>query len=238
MGSSRLPSSSRSPSRPDSWVPSPDMCSISPSRKPASWHDRDLDITIAVNVSRETFHSTELQDNVATLLRKWSVPPTSLELEITESVVMSDPRRAIEVLQSLNALGVNTVLDDFGTGYSSLAYLKRLPVGQLKIDGAFVADMATNDEDAAIVSSTINLPRSLELSVVAEGVESETVWQRLHEYGCDYVQGYYLSRPLPAEQMTRWLEQHGAHRHHADAPSNARILSLAERTHALGAGSK
>jgi len=203
-----------------------------------TWHDRNLDITIAVNVSARNLHSTELHDDVAALLRKWSVPPTSLELEITESIVMSDPRRAIEVLQSLNALGVKTVLDDFGTGYSSLAYLKRLPVSQLKIDGAFVADMATNDEDAAIVSSTINLARSLGLSVVAEGVESETVWQRLHDYGCDFVQGYYLSRPLPAEQMTRWLEQHEMHRNNTQIPTDALILTLADRTNALGTGSK
>jgi diguanylate cyclase (GGDEF)-like protein len=203
-----------------------------------AWHDRNLDITVAVNVSARNLHSTELCDDVAALLSKWSVPPTSLELEITESVVMSDPRRATEVLQSLNALGVKTVLDDFGTGYSSLAYLKRLPVSQLKIDGAFVADMATNDEDAAIVSSTINLARSLGLSVVAEGVESETVWQRLHEYGCDFVQGYYLSRPLPAEQMTRWLEQREESRRNTDIPADARILTLANRTQSLAADSK
>ena len=99
------------------------------------------------------------------------------------------------------------MLDDFGTGYSSLAYLKRLPVGQLKIDRAFVTNMATDDEDAAIVSSMIGLARSLGLTVVAEGVESETVWHQLRELGCNYAQGYYLRRPLAADQMTRWLLQ-------------------------------
>ena len=127
---------------------------------------------------------------------------------------MSDPKHAIEILRALNALGVETTLDDFGTGYSSLAHLKRLPVSQLKIDASFVENLVTDQDDAAIVSSTIDLARNLGLSVVAEGVESMTTWQRLVELGCDFAQGYFLSRPLPAEQMTRWLEERriGSHR--------------------------
>jgi len=171
------------------------------------WRDRNLGITVSVNVSARNLHYTELQDDVARLLERWSVPPSLLELEITESVFMSDPRRATEVLLALNDLGIATVLDDFGTGYSSLTYLKRLPVSQIKIDGSFVANMATDDGDAAIVSSTIDLARNLGLAVVAEGIESETVWQQLRDYGCDFGQGFYLSRPLAPEQMTRWLEQ-------------------------------
>ena len=194
-----------------------------------AWRDRKLDITIAVNVSARNLHHTELRNDVATLLEKWSVPASALELEITESAIMADPRRATDVLHSLKALGIETVLDDFGTGYSSLAYLKRLPVGQLKIDGEFVTNMATDDEDAAIVSSTIDLARSLGLTVVAEGVESETLWRRLRELGCNYAQGYYLSRPLPPEQMTRWLEARNAgEEEEADASAaSARCLSLA-----------
>ncbi len=191
------------------------------------WRDRELDITIAVNISARNLHYPVLRDDVAALLEKWSVPASSLELELTESMVMADPRRATEVLQSLNALGIETILDDFGTGYSSLAYLKRLPVSQLKIDGSFVANMATDEEDAAIVSSTIDLARSLGLTVVAEGVESETVWQQLLDFGCDYVQGYILSRPLSAENMTRWLEQRGTDREiEDDGPTAAAVLSL------------
>jgi EAL domain-containing protein (putative c-di-GMP-specific phosphodiesterase class I) len=202
------------------------------------WRDRGLDMTIAVNVSARNFHYTELRDDVTMLLRKWSVPPACLELEITESVAMADPRRATEVLKSLNDLGVATVLDDFGTGYSSLAYLKRLPVSQLKIDASFVANMATDDDDAAIVSSTVDLARSLGLSVVAEGVESETVWQKLMECGCDYAQGYYLSRPIPADQMTRWLEHREANRRATEGGSaEARILRLAARNPVVGSGS-
>ena len=190
------------------------------------WRERRLDITIAVNVSARNLHYPELRDDVAALLAKWAVPASSLELELTESMLMADPRRATEVLQSLNALGIATILDDFGTGYSSLAYLKRLPVSQLKIDGSFVANMATDEEDAAIVASTIDLARSLGLTVVAEGVESETVWQQLLDFGCDFVQGYFLSRPLSADQMTRWLEQRESDRQADDDRTAAKVLSI------------
>ena len=199
------------------------------------WRELSLDITIAVNVSARNLHYPELRDDVEALLEKWAVPASALELELTESMLMADPRRATEVLQSLNALGIATILDDFGTGYSSLAYLKRLPVSQLKIDGSFVANMATDEEDAAIVASTIDLARSLGLSVVAEGVESEMVWQQLHDFGCDFVQGYYLSRPLSADQMTRWLEQRESDRQADDDRTAAKVLNLAStRVAALG----
>jgi diguanylate cyclase (GGDEF)-like protein len=192
------------------------------------WRDRNLDITVAVNVSARNLHLTELQDDITMLLARWDVPATGLELEVTESAIMADPRRATEVLESLNALGIKTILDDFGTGYSSLAYLKRLPVSQLKIDGAFVANMATDDEDAAIVSSTIDLARSLGLSVVAEGVESEAVWHQLRELGCPFAQGFYLSRPLLGDQMTRWLERHNSTSHDdAEVATVTRMVSLA-----------
>ena len=192
------------------------------------WRDRNLDITVAVNISARNLHFTELQDDITMLLAKWEVPPTALELEVTESAIMADPRRATEVLESLNALGIKTIVDDFGTGHSSLAYLKRLPVSQLKIDGAFVANMATDDEDAAIVSSTIDLARSLGLSVVAEGVESESVWHQLRELGCPFAQGFYLSRPLLGDQMTRWLERHNSTSHDdADVAAVTRMVSLA-----------
>jgi diguanylate cyclase (GGDEF)-like protein len=175
-----------------------------------AWHERGMPITIAVNVSARNLHQTELANDVADLLEKWQVPASAVQLEVTEGVVMSDPRRATEVLRGLKSLGVETTLDDFGTGYSSLTYLKRLPVTTLKIDRSFVMDMATEDEDAAIVASTIELARSLGLRVVAEGVENATVWQQLTDLGCDFAQGYYLSRPIPAEQMTRWLQAHAA----------------------------
>ena len=171
-----------------------------------AWSDRGFDVRIAVNVSARNLHHSDLPGEVAQLLAKWNLPRASLELEITEGTVMSDPKHAIEILRALNALGVETPLDDFGTGYSSLAHLKRLPVSQLKIDASFVENLVTDHDDAAIVSSTLDLARNLGLSVVAEGVENITTWQRLVDLGCDFAQGYFLSRPLPAEQMTRWLE--------------------------------
>jgi diguanylate cyclase (GGDEF)-like protein len=185
------------------------------------WRDQGLELTVAVNVSARNVHYSELASDVAALLTKWSVPATALELEITEGVVMSDPRRAREVLQALNDLGVKTSLDDFGTGYSSLAYLKRLPVTTVKIDRSFVINMATDDEDAAIVSSIIGLARSLGLAVVAEGVESETLWHQLREFGCHFAQGYYISRALPADQFTRWLDQRNRQR--ADIQQNRTV---------------
>ncbi len=175
-------------------------------RQCSEWNARGFDMRIAVNVAARSLHHTDLPAEISTLLEKWDVPRDSLELEITEGTVMADPQRAIEILGALNALGVQISLDDFGTGYSSLAHLKRLPVSQLKIDASFVQDMVTNHDDTAIVSSTIDLARHLGLTVVAEGVESIAVWQRLIELGCDFAQGYLLSRPLPAEQMNRWLE--------------------------------
>jgi EAL domain-containing protein (putative c-di-GMP-specific phosphodiesterase class I) len=114
--------------------------------------------------------------------------------------------RAKEVLERLHQMGIGLAIDDFGTGYSSLSYLSELPVTELKIDRSFVSSMATNDGDAFIVRATIDLGRNLGLRVVAEGVETETMWKRLGELGCDVGQGYYLSRPVPAAELTAWLE--------------------------------
>jgi EAL domain-containing protein (putative c-di-GMP-specific phosphodiesterase class I) len=118
---------------------------------------------------------------------------------------MADPERAIDVLERLRALGVRLSLDDFGTGHSSLAYLKRLPLDEVKIDRSFVAGMAEDENDAVIVRSTIDLARNLGLVVVAEGVETEDVMLELAALSCDTAQGYHLSRPLPAGELTAWL---------------------------------
>jgi EAL domain-containing protein (putative c-di-GMP-specific phosphodiesterase class I) len=128
-----------------------------------------------------------------------------LVLEITESAVMADPARALEVLGRLHALGVGLAVDDFGTGYSSMAYLKELPVDELKIDRSFVSQMATNPSDAVIVRSTIDLGHNLGLRVVAEGVETQHAWQELSALGCDIAQGYYLGRPMPAAELEQLL---------------------------------
>jgi EAL domain-containing protein (putative c-di-GMP-specific phosphodiesterase class I) len=184
-----------------------------------------MEITVAVNISVRNLNQTRLAADIPDLLSGYGLPPEALELEVTESFLMSDPRRAMEVLRTLDALGIGIILDDFGTGYSSLAYLKRLPVRQLKIDKSFVLNMTTDEDDATIVSSTIRLARSLGLSVVAEGVENPTTWQRLAEMGCDFAQGYYLSRPLGGDQMTRWLEQQHAERAGHDDQPPRRVLT-------------
>jgi EAL domain-containing protein (putative c-di-GMP-specific phosphodiesterase class I) len=133
------------------------------------------------------------------------VPARLLECEISEHTVMADPLRAMEVLGRLRAMGLRLALDDFGTGHSSLAYLKRLPLDEVKIDRSFVAGMTEDENDAVIVRSTIDLARNLGLDVVAEGVEDEATLRELGALRCDVAQGFHLSRPLPADQLAAWL---------------------------------
>ena len=174
-------------------------------RQCAEWRNLGLDLAVAVNLSARNIGDPQLPDTVAGLLSDHGIDPSRLVLELTESTLMEDPEGAKAVLARLHAMGVGLAIDDFGTGYSSLSYLSELPVTELKIDRSFVMSMATSDGDAFIVRSTIDLGRNLGLRVVAEGVETESVWNRLGELGCDVGQGYYLSRPVPATELTRWL---------------------------------
>jgi EAL domain-containing protein (putative c-di-GMP-specific phosphodiesterase class I) len=151
-------------------------------------------------------------DHVAALLRKHGLESSSLELEITESTMLANAFRTKQVLDRLSAMGLRLSLDDFGTGYSSLSYLKRLPLDELKIDRSFVMNMLENEDDAIIVRSTIDLGRNLGLQVVAEGVETEEAWGQLRGLGCDIAQGYYLARPVPAEELERWLQSRAPER--------------------------
>jgi predicted signal transduction protein with EAL and GGDEF domain len=160
-------------------------------------------LTIAVNLSARTLHDAALADFIATLLHPGQ--PSWLELEITESAIMADPERALGVLQQLHDMHVPLAIDDFGTGYSSLAYLKKLPVGTIKIDKSFVKNLATDDSDAAIVRSTIEMGHHLGLAVVAEGVEAAEAWDQLAELGCDAAQGYYICRPMSDRDLDQWL---------------------------------
>ena len=162
---------------------------------------------MAVNISLANVRDPHLLDIIAQLLTTYDVPPAALRLEVTESTLMADVARAQEVLARLAALGVSIAVDDFGTGYSSLAHLKRLPVDELKIDRSFVRHMAEDATDRAIVTSTVALGHSLGLQVVAEGVEDRQTQQMLVGIGCDAAQGYYLSRPLPAEAVAPWLRE-------------------------------
>ena len=170
-----------------------------------AWRDAGVDITMAVNLAAPNIVDESLPELVGELLERWGVPGDRLECEISEHTVMADPHRAIGVLERLRALGVRLSLDDFGTGHSSLAYLKRLPLDEVKIDRSFVIGMSEDADDAAIVRSTIDLARHLGLGVVAEGVESAAILNDLVDLSCDVAQGFYLSRPLPADQLDGWL---------------------------------
>lgn len=176
-------------------------------RQCRTWSLQGLDLCVAVNLSTRNLLDIHLPDRIGELLARWEVSPELLELEITESTILADPVRAMQVLSRLDEMGVRIAIDDFGTGYSSLAYLKRLPVDELKIDKSFILGMDESENDAVIVRSTIDLGRNLGLRVVAEGVETQVAWNRLASLGCDVAQGYFLSRPVPAEQLTEWLRE-------------------------------
>jgi diguanylate cyclase len=173
----------------------------------AEWHRAGHRLSIAVNISTRSLLDPAFPDQVAERLAFWQLPAGALVLEVTESAVMADPARALEVLGRLHTLGVGLAVDDFGTGYSSMAYLKALPVDELKVDRSFVGQMETSNSDAVIVRSTIDLGHNLGLRVVAEGVETQDTWERLKALGCDTAQGYHLGRPMPAADLEPWLEQ-------------------------------
>jgi len=164
-----------------------------------AWRDRGLNIAVSVNLSTRNLLDVTLPEALSGLLEEYGVPPSALELEITETALMTDPERAMQVVARIAELGMALSIDDFGTGYSSLAYLKRLPLHALKIDRSFVMDMLDDEQDAIIVRSTIGLAHSLGLRVIAEGVENSATLEQLREFGCDEVQGYLLGRPLPPE---------------------------------------
>lgn len=163
------------------------------------------DVTVAVNLSARSLHDLRLPGEVARMLADAGIKHSMLILEITESAVMSDPADALNVLQILDNMGVSLSLDDFGTGYSSLAYLTKLPVDEIKIDKSFVLGMVLDPQSTVIVKSTIELGHNLGKTVVAEGVETEEIWNLLSDWGCDTAQGYYMSRPLPADQLKQWM---------------------------------
>ena len=178
-----------------------------------AWRDAGHDISVAVNVSARCLLDLELPLEIQRLTTELDVPTDRLVVEITESVIMSDPNRALEVLNRLHALGVRLSIDDFGTGYSSLAYLKNLPVQELKVDRSFVTHMRDRQSELAIVRSTVDLGHNLGMHVVAEGVEDAATWQELNALGCDEIQGYFLGRPMPADTVVDWLsERHAADR--------------------------
>jgi len=169
------------------------------------WHDAGLELTVAVNVSGRDLVDLGLADEVGAMLAEHRLDPGGLEIEVTESTLMTDPLRATTVLEQLSGLGIRIAIDDFGSGYSSLSHLRRLPVDVLKIDRQFVVNMSVDESDETIVRSTIDLAHNLGLAVVAEGVESQQNIDRLVELGCDSIQGYFVSEPVGASTLTPWL---------------------------------
>ena len=161
----------------------------------------------AVNLSTRDLMDQELPNKIEAILQRQQVDTALIVLEITESAIMDDPQRALQTLNRLHALGLKLSIDDFGTGYSSLAYLKRLPVDELKIDRSFVMNMETDLQDAKIVHSTVELAHNLGLSVVAEGVEGAKHWKLLAKLGCDEAQGFFIAKPMPGTDFMPWLEQ-------------------------------
>ena len=169
------------------------------------WLDGGLRLRLSVNLSMRNLHDPSLLETLAGLLRQHRVEPGLLQIEITESTLMADPLHSVTVLGSLHEMGIELAIDDFGTGYSSLAYLRRLPVAEIKIDKSFVIDMASEENAAVIVRSTIDLGHNLGLKVVAEGVEDVAAWRILETGGCDIAQGNLFGPPESAEAVTRRL---------------------------------
>lgn len=172
------------------------------------WQRAGLELRVAVNLSARQFRDDQLVASVQQALQEAGLEARQLKLEITESTVMQNADQAARVLAALKALGVDLSVDDFGTGYSSLAYLRRFPIDQLKIDRSFVQDMIEHQDSAAIVHSIIGLARSLRMQTVAEGVETTAQRAFLHQAGCDLMQGYLFSRPLPAQALYERIRQH------------------------------
>jgi len=173
-----------------------------------SWHQQGMRLGVSVNLSARQLTDLDLPRAVEALLSEFGLAPTVLTLEVTESTIMADPSRTLSVLRLLAELGICLSIDDFGTGYSSLSYLKRVEAHELKIDKSFIMGMSHNSNDAVIVRSTIELGHNLGLRMVAEGVEDAETWRLLRALGCDVVQGFHLSRPLPPAEITRWLSEH------------------------------
>jgi diguanylate cyclase (GGDEF)-like protein len=171
------------------------------------WVEQGAPLPVAVNLSASQFHEPELVSELAAIFKATGVSPRLLELEITESMVMRDPDRAVEVMEALHAMGVVISIDDFGTGHSSLGYLKRFPIDRLKVDRSFVRDLPHNRDDVAITRAVIAMAHSLRMSVVAEGVEHREQFELLRDEGCDEFQGYYCAKPMEEADLMRFLDE-------------------------------
>jgi len=171
----------------------------------AIWRKDGLEVCVSVNLSARNLREESLVERVRSCFERYQLPPEAIVLEITESMLMDDPRQASEILRAIDAMRVEVSIDDFGTGYSSLSYLKHLKVDELKIDRSFVMGMQKNENDIVIVRAIISLAHNLGLRVVAEGAEDQQDWDTLKALGCDRVQGYFISKPKSVHEMTAWL---------------------------------
>ena len=163
-------------------------------------------LNVAINLSPQSLRDPSLVDTIEAALIEADLAPHFLTLELTETAVMSDPRSALEILSELDEKGVMLSIDDFGTGYSSLAYLKKLPMDEIKIDRSFVMEMDKDKNDAVIVHSTIDLAHNMGLKVIAEGIETDQSWHALKALGCDMGQGYFMCKPVDADSFVEWLK--------------------------------
>ena len=177
----------------------------------AAWRKDGREMSVAVNLSVRNLLDRDLPKEIERLLSNYGLPPEALQLEITESMIMSDPERALSTVTRLSGLGARLSVDDFGTGYSSLANLRKMPIDELKIDRSFVSPMLQNESDLIIVRSTINLGHDLGLNVIAEGVEDNPTLEQLATLGCDLAQGYHVSKPMPADAFNTWLTKTAPH---------------------------
>jgi len=175
------------------------------------WHEISLPVNVSVNISANFLQEDRVVERVAELVCKYQLPDHTFALEITENMLMDDPHQASKTLIELNAMHIDVSIDDFGTGYSSLAYLKHLELDELKIDRSFVMGMAEYKNDSVIVQTVINMAHSMGLRVVAEGVENRQEWDRLDSMGCDFIQGYFISRPKPVDEISVWLRDFCKH---------------------------
>jgi len=180
-------------------------------RQAKSWQDQGLKpLRVAVNLAPSQFHLTNLAEQIRRALAASGLTPNLLEVELTETAVMSDAEESVHILEAISRMGVLVSVDDFGTGYSSMSYLRRFPIDKLKIDRCFVEQMTRRPEDASLVRAIVSLAHSLHLKVIAEGVETAEQLQLLAELGCDQYQGYYFSRALPSAQFVELMSREPA----------------------------
>jgi diguanylate cyclase len=176
-------------------------------RQFGEFHRLHKHFSVAVNLSTTVLYDADVVDLINRTIKIWGIRPEQLILEVTESAMMVDPKTSLETLRRFHDLGVKLAIDDFGTGYSSLAYVKKLPVDELKIDKSFVMNMDKDKGDAMIVRTVIDMAHNFEIAVTAEGVESQPILEQLGELGCDCAQGFHMAKPMPATDLIRWLQE-------------------------------